>query len=89
MCEASSPVRSVLAKFPLKAAQSALETARERHANAVRSGNHQAASIFKRLVSDIESELSDRLAVIAARDVLKESGEADRQMSVLLQQMTR
>lgn len=86
MCE-KSPVRTVLARWSVRQIESALAVAREREANTRQVKDVRSREIFARLVADIESELNDRLAVIATRDILKESQEADRQSRQLITQM--
>jgi len=46
------------------------------------------AEVFARVVRECDEELSDRLAAIAARDVMRESQESGRQAGALLHQMT-
>jgi hypothetical protein len=43
--------------------------------------------ILSRVVSGCEDELRDRLAVIVARDVVRESADAEKQAKALVQQM--
>jgi hypothetical protein len=86
MCELS-PVRKVLERFPLSAVESARDTALERHRNARNAGDKANADLFRRVAQECSEELEDRLLAIAARDVLRESSEADRQAAALMKQM--
>ena len=87
MCE-PSPVRKVLEKFSVRQVESARGTALERESNARKAGDKASAAIFQRIAHDCSAELEDRLLTIATRDVLRESGDVDRQARDLLRQMS-
>ena len=86
MCE-PSPVRKVLERFSVRQVESARETALERAENARGVGDKASAGIFERVAQEASQELEDRLLAIAARDVLREGQEADRQAAGFLKQM--
>jgi hypothetical protein len=77
----------VLDRLSVRAVESALGTAQGRLQGARKAGDTPLAEILSRVVSGFEDELRDRLAVILARDVVTESGKADRQARELLDQM--
>jgi hypothetical protein len=82
-----NPVRAVLDRLSLEQVQSALETAVSRREVARKARDIQLAEILGRVVSGCEDELQDRLAVILARGIVKESGEAERQAKAMLGQV--
>lgn len=89
MCDCQpNPVRDVLSKSGIGTVESCRDTALSRSEKARKAGDMVSAEMFAKVAQEASRELEGRLLVIAARECLREAGEAGRQARELITQMT-